>query len=55
MESTALQKRCESMPYCVALGVQVDAIEADRVRLRLPFKDENSNPGRALHGGGWRR
>jgi uncharacterized protein (TIGR00369 family) len=51
MEFTVLAKRCESMPYCAALGVQVDAIEAERVRLRLPFKDENSNPGRALHGG----
>ena len=51
MESTALARRCESTPYCAALGVQVEAIETDRVRLRLPFKDENSNPGSALHGG----
>jgi uncharacterized protein (TIGR00369 family) len=51
MDLEALARRCEAIPYCTALGVQVDAIEPDRVRLRLPYKDENSNPGRALHGG----
>src|SRR5512143_581857 len=51
MEPTVLAARCEAIPYCAALGVRVDAIEPDRVRLRLPFKDENSNPGSALHGG----
>ena len=51
MEATALAKRWEAIPYCAALGVRVDAVEADRVRLHLPYRDENSNPGRALHGG----
>lgn len=51
MESTALARRCETMPYCAALGVRVEAIDADRVRLRLPFREENANPGNALHGG----
>lgn len=51
MEPTVLAARCEAIPYCAALGVRVDAIEPDRVRLRLPFKEENSNPGSALHGG----
>lgn len=51
MALDSLARRWEGMPYCAALGVQVDAIERDRVRLRLPFRDENSNPGRVLHGG----
>ena len=51
MDLDALARRWEAIPYCTALGVRVDAIEADRVRLRLPFKDENANPGSALHGG----
>ncbi|MBX3023411.1 hotdog fold thioesterase [bacterium] len=51
MALDALARRWEGIPYCAALGVRVDAIERDRVRLRLPFADENSNPGRALHGG----
>src|SRR5262245_15339189 len=43
--------RTEALPYVRALGVRVEAVDADRVRLRIPYKDENSNPGRALHGG----
>jgi len=46
-----LKARAERTPYHEALGVRVESIAADRVRLRIPFKDENSNPGRALHGG----
>src|SRR5439155_1718666 len=38
-------------PYCARLGIVVEAIALDRARLRVPYKDENSNPGRALHGG----
>jgi uncharacterized protein (TIGR00369 family) len=38
-------------PYCVRLGVVVEAVALDRARIRVPYKDENSNPGRALHGG----
>src|SRR5207237_1179794 len=33
------------------LGLRVEAGSADGVRIRVPYKDENSNPGRALHGG----
>lgn len=51
MDLEALARRCEAIPYCAALGVRVDAIDNDRVRLRLPYRDENSNPGRVLHGG----
>jgi uncharacterized protein (TIGR00369 family) len=41
----------ERSPYTAALGVRLEAISEDAARLRLPYKDENSNPGRALHGG----
>ncbi len=45
------QKRFLNTPYVERLGCQVDGLEADRVRLRLPYREQNSNPGRALHGG----
>lgn len=51
MDAATLADRFETMPYCAGLGLRVEAIERDRVRLRLPYRDENSNPGRALHGG----
>ncbi len=51
MTPDALRARFEQIPYHAALGVRVESIDPDRVRLRVPFKDENSNPGRALHGG----
>lgn len=38
-------------PYGAALGVQIESADAESARLYLPFKDENSNPGQALHGG----
>jgi uncharacterized protein (TIGR00369 family) len=41
----------QRVPYHESLGIQVEALTADGVRLRIPYKDENSNPGRALHGG----
>ena len=47
----ALATRFETAPYVASLGIRVESIETDRVRLRVPYKDENSNPGRALHGG----
>jgi uncharacterized protein (TIGR00369 family) len=46
-----LRQRFERAPYHRSLGVRIESIEPDRVRLRVPYKDENSNPGRALHGG----
>jgi len=51
MNADALRARFEQVPYHVSLGVGVEAVELDRARLRIPYKDENSNPGRALHGG----
>ena len=47
----ALAARVAGVPYCARLGIVVEAIALDRARLRVPYKDENSNPGRALHGG----
>jgi uncharacterized protein (TIGR00369 family) len=47
----ALAARTAAAPYCARLGVVIEALSPDRARLRIPYKDENSNPGRALHGG----
>jgi uncharacterized protein (TIGR00369 family) len=47
----SLAARFEGVPYHQRLGIRVESIEPDRVRLRVPYKDDNSNPGRALHGG----
>lgn len=41
----------ERTPYHRLLGLRVEELDADRVRLRLPYADGNSNPGGALHGG----
>ncbi len=41
----------EKSAYSVALGVQLAEITDDTARLRLPYADGNSNPGKALHGG----
>jgi uncharacterized protein (TIGR00369 family) len=38
-------------PYHSSLGIHVEDVTAERARLRIPYADENSNPGRALHGG----
>ena len=37
--------------YSAALGVHCDDISETSVALSLPYADENSNPGKALHGG----
>jgi uncharacterized protein (TIGR00369 family) len=47
----ALASRVEGSPYGAHLGVVVETIATDRAVVRVPYKDENSNPGRALHGG----
>jgi len=46
-----LADRIAAAPYCARLGVVVEGLGADRARIRIPYKDENSNPGKALHGG----
>jgi uncharacterized protein (TIGR00369 family) len=47
----ALRARAEAVPYHTSLGIRVEDVETDRVRLRIPYAEANSNPGRALHGG----
>lgn len=47
----ALAAGVEQSPYGVHLGVVVESVVRDRVVVRVPYKDANSNPGRALHGG----
>lgn len=47
----ALAARFEGAPYNASLGIRVESVALDRVRIRVPFKDEIANPGRALHGG----
>lgn len=47
----SLGTRFEEMPYPRALGIRIERIALDSVRVRVPYKDENSNPGKALHGG----
>jgi acyl-coenzyme A thioesterase 13 len=46
-----LASQCEAQPFCRELGVAVDDLGEGRARIRLPYDDKNSNPGRALHGG----
>lgn len=41
----------EGSPYCRFLGLALERVDAASARLRLPYRDENSNPGKALHGG----
>jgi len=38
-------------PYSRFLGVELAERGEEALVLRLPYKDENSNPGKALHGG----
>ncbi|MGH7804027.1 MAG: PaaI family thioesterase [Candidatus Binatia bacterium] len=41
----------QETPYGRGLGLVVEVLDANGARLRLPYRDENSNPGSALHGG----
>ena len=43
--------RLAGAPYAARLGVILESATVDQARIRVPYKDENSNPGRALHGG----
>lgn len=47
----SIRQWVETSPYTAALGMKVDRIDESSARLLLPYKDENSNPGGALHGG----
>ena len=46
-----MEETLEATPYAARLGVTVEALDENAARLHLPFKEENSNPGDALHGG----
>ncbi len=41
----------ESEPFSAALGLQVRSLTENAGQFALPYKDENSNPGKVLHGG----
>ena len=41
----------EKSEYARKLGVEIEALAEDGARLRLPFRDANTNPGHVLHGG----
>ena len=41
----------EKSPYGLALGVSLSQLSEQAAQLTLPYRDENSNPGRVLHGG----
>lgn len=41
----------EGAPYSAALGVELISLDETTAKLRLPYRDVNSNPGKALHGG----
>ncbi len=47
----AIKKWVEDSPYSSFLGVKLEQIDGSGARLRLPYQDANSNPGKALHGG----
>lgn len=51
MPGAVTSERIAAAPYVAALGVRVEAIEPDAVRVRIPYADANSNPGGVLHGG----
>jgi uncharacterized protein (TIGR00369 family) len=50
-ESDFVRSWIEQSPYSAALGVVLEEIGDGNARLRLPFNDDNTNPGQVLHGG----
>jgi uncharacterized protein (TIGR00369 family) len=38
-------------PLALKLGVEIEAVEPDRVRVRLPFRKDNVTLGEMVHGG----
>lgn len=51
MSIGAWRARFEATPYVRRLGCSLEILEEERAELALPFREENSNPGGALHGG----
>jgi uncharacterized protein (TIGR00369 family) len=48
---TPVDNGVEASDYARALGVRLVELSGGRARLVLPFREANSNPGGALHGG----
>ena len=48
---TSIQSWVEESPYTQALGAKLESVDETSARILLPYRDENSNPGQALHGG----
>ena len=46
-----IRKWVEESPYTASLGVELANLAEGKLTLRLPYRDTNSNPGKALHGG----
>ncbi len=46
-----LEAWLQATPYVGKLGLCLERVTADSLRLRLPFCEQNTNPGQALHGG----
>ena len=49
--AAAIREWVEDSPYSRFLGVRLEALNENGARLLLPYRDENSHPGKALHGG----
>lgn len=47
----SISRWIEKSPYGAALGVRCAELGEESARLALPYHDDNSNPGQALHGG----
>ncbi len=47
----AARDQIQSSPYWEALGAEFTELSEERVKLHLPFREANANPGQALHGG----
>lgn len=41
----------ETMPFCVACGIELDAAAADEVRGHMPWREDRCTVGGILHGG----
>jgi uncharacterized protein (TIGR00369 family) len=49
--SEEIRSWIEDSGYGASLGVKLDDLAEGAARLKLPFAERNSNPGKALHGG----
>ena len=47
----SIRRWVEESPYSEALGTRLESIDESSAHIVLPYRDDNSNPGGALHGG----